>query len=67
MVALNYQTPDLGMQINQGLFRLNGGCGYVLKPAWLREGGAGAEGMVLAPKPDKEERSRRRAKLGPSA
>eukprot|EP00054_Salpingoeca_dolichothecata_P031739 m.264485 g.264485 ORF g.264485 m.264485 type:complete len:1303 (-) comp27854_c0_seq1:245-4153(-) len=32
LVALNYQTPDKPMWINSGKFRLNGGCGYVLKP-----------------------------------
>uniref|UniRef100_A0A3B3CU13 Phosphoinositide phospholipase C n=1 Tax=Oryzias melastigma TaxID=30732 RepID=A0A3B3CU13_ORYME len=34
LVALNYQT-DLSMQLNTALFELNGGCGYVLKPAVL--------------------------------
>lgn len=33
IVALNYQTPDAAMQINDGRFRENGGVGYVLKPA----------------------------------
>nr|XP_014275178.1 1-phosphatidylinositol 4,5-bisphosphate phosphodiesterase gamma-1 [Halyomorpha halys]XP_014275179.1 1-phosphatidylinositol 4,5-bisphosphate phosphodiesterase gamma-1 [Halyomorpha halys]XP_024215637.1 1-phosphatidylinositol 4,5-bisphosphate phosphodiesterase gamma-1 [Halyomorpha halys] len=32
MVALNFQTPDKAMQLNQSKFRLNGGCGYVLRP-----------------------------------
>ncbi|XP_054273965.1 1-phosphatidylinositol 4,5-bisphosphate phosphodiesterase gamma-1-like [Macrosteles quadrilineatus] len=32
MVALNYQTPDKPMQLNQARFRLNGGCGFVLRP-----------------------------------
>jgi len=33
MVALNYQTPDAGLLLNEGLFRgYNGSCGYVLKP-----------------------------------
>ncbi|XP_071504089.1 1-phosphatidylinositol 4,5-bisphosphate phosphodiesterase gamma-1-like [Diadema antillarum] len=32
MVSLNYQTPDRHMQVNEGLFALNGRCGYVLKP-----------------------------------
>ncbi|CAB0003270.1 unnamed protein product [Nesidiocoris tenuis] len=32
MLALNFQTPDKAMQMNQSKFRLNGGCGYVLKP-----------------------------------
>ena len=36
MVALNYQTHDLSMQLSEALFRLNGGCGYALKPAWMR-------------------------------
>jgi hypothetical protein len=36
MVALNYQYPDVCMYLNQGFFRLNGGCGYVLKPAVMR-------------------------------
>ena len=30
MVAFNFQTNDLPMQLNLALFRLNGGCGYVL-------------------------------------
>ena len=36
MVALNYQYPDTYMHLNQGFFRLNGGCGYILKPAVMR-------------------------------
>ena len=36
MVALNFQTTDLPMQLNAALFRLGGGTGYVLKPAELR-------------------------------
>ncbi|XP_043208508.1 1-phosphatidylinositol 4,5-bisphosphate phosphodiesterase gamma-1-like [Amphibalanus amphitrite] len=35
MVALNYQTPDRAMQLNQARFMQNGGCGYVLKPAFM--------------------------------
>ena len=38
LVALNYQTSTLPMQLNQGLFQDNGGCGYVLKPGILTEG-----------------------------
>ena len=37
-VALNYQTTGLMMDLNQGKFLENGGCGYVLKPAVMREG-----------------------------
>ena len=36
MVALNYQTPDLWMQLERAKFADNGGCGYVLKPDYLR-------------------------------
>jgi phosphatidylinositol phospholipase C, gamma-1 len=35
MVALNFQTNDRAMQLNHGLFRANGGCGYLLKPEVL--------------------------------
>lgn len=28
MVALNFQTYDLPMQLNYGKFEMNGGCGY---------------------------------------
>jgi len=36
MASLNFQKPDSGMHINQGFFRTNGSCGYVLKPPHLR-------------------------------
>jgi len=29
MVALNFQTPDLAMQLNQGKCEYNGNCGLV--------------------------------------
>ncbi|XP_026279095.1 1-phosphatidylinositol 4,5-bisphosphate phosphodiesterase gamma-1 isoform X3 [Frankliniella occidentalis] len=32
MVALNYQKPDKSMQLNQAKFRINGYCGYILRP-----------------------------------
>ncbi|CAH3159585.1 unnamed protein product [Porites lobata] len=35
LVALNYQTLDLGMMLNQGVFEYNGRCGYVLKPSFM--------------------------------
>ncbi|CAJ0585633.1 unnamed protein product, partial [Mesorhabditis spiculigera] len=35
MVALNYQTGDRPMQLNQGKFLANGQCGYILKPAYI--------------------------------
>ncbi|XP_026566531.1 inactive phospholipase C-like protein 2 isoform X1 [Pseudonaja textilis] len=37
MVAMNYQTPGLMIDLNAGWFRQNGGCGYVLRPAIMRE------------------------------
>ena len=35
MVALNFQTPDLSMQLNQAKFEFNGNYGYLLKPDLL--------------------------------
>uniref|UniRef100_A0AC35UI97 Phosphoinositide phospholipase C n=1 Tax=Rhabditophanes sp. KR3021 TaxID=114890 RepID=A0AC35UI97_9BILA len=37
MVALNFQTNGLAMQMNNTLFEENGRCGYLLKPKILRE------------------------------
>lgn len=51
MVALNFQYPGLEMHLNQGFFRLNGGCGYILKPVVMRRedpGGAGGVGDIEA-------------------
>lgn len=36
LVALNWQTYDLGYMINHAMFQRNGQCGYVLKPQALR-------------------------------
>ncbi|XP_038071375.1 1-phosphatidylinositol 4,5-bisphosphate phosphodiesterase beta-1-like isoform X14 [Patiria miniata] len=36
MVALNYQTLDLPMQLNMGYFEINGRTGYILKPEFMR-------------------------------
>nr|XP_034180308.1 1-phosphatidylinositol 4,5-bisphosphate phosphodiesterase gamma-1 isoform X2 [Osmia lignaria] len=35
MVALNYQTGDKSMQLNQAKFKENGNCGYILKPDFM--------------------------------
>lgn len=35
MVALNFQTGDKPMQLNQAKFRDNGRCGYLLKPEFM--------------------------------
>jgi hypothetical protein len=35
MVALNFQTQDSFLRLNDGRFRENGSCGYVLKPSAL--------------------------------
>ncbi|XP_041340435.1 1-phosphatidylinositol 4,5-bisphosphate phosphodiesterase zeta-1 [Pyrgilauda ruficollis] len=37
MVALNFQTPGTHMELQDGKFLDNGGCGYVLKPEFLRD------------------------------
>uniref|UniRef100_A0A668AS48 Phosphoinositide phospholipase C n=2 Tax=Myripristis murdjan TaxID=586833 RepID=A0A668AS48_9TELE len=38
IVALNFQTAGLEMDLNDGLFSQNGCCGYVLKPEFMRDG-----------------------------
>jgi phosphatidylinositol phospholipase C, delta len=41
MVALNWQTRDNFLRVNEGFFdHRNGGCGYVLKPPYLRDVGS---------------------------
>jgi len=50
MVALNYQTPDVPLRLNRALFRLNGRCGYVLKPRYMR-GASTAAASSRAPSP----------------
>ncbi|XP_044777614.1 1-phosphatidylinositol 4,5-bisphosphate phosphodiesterase delta-3 isoform X1 [Neomonachus schauinslandi] len=37
LVALNFQTPGYEMDLNAGRFLVNGRCGYILKPAPLRQ------------------------------
>ncbi|XP_027878221.1 1-phosphatidylinositol 4,5-bisphosphate phosphodiesterase delta-4 [Xiphophorus couchianus] len=37
IVALNFQTAGLEMDLNDGRFRQNGCCGYVLKPDFMRD------------------------------
>ncbi|KAI1238753.1 hypothetical protein IHE44_0011839 [Lamprotornis superbus] len=37
MVALNFQTLGTEMELQDGKFLDNGGCGYVLKPGFLRD------------------------------
>lgn len=32
LVALNFQTPDAPLVLNDGRFRVSGGCGYLRKP-----------------------------------
>jgi hypothetical protein len=36
MVALNFQTMDYSMRLNEAKFTINGGYGYILKPDYLR-------------------------------
>ncbi|XP_077441364.1 1-phosphatidylinositol 4,5-bisphosphate phosphodiesterase gamma-1-like isoform X3 [Vanacampus margaritifer] len=37
LLALNFQTPDKAMQLNQSLFTLGGGSGYVRQPDVMRD------------------------------
>ncbi|XP_077473899.1 1-phosphatidylinositol 4,5-bisphosphate phosphodiesterase delta-4-like [Stigmatopora argus] len=37
IVALNFQTAGLEMDLNDGLFGQNASCGYVLKPTFMRD------------------------------
>lgn len=38
LVALNWQTRDQHLRVNEGFFtHQNGGCGYVLKPMYMRD------------------------------
>ncbi|XP_068119983.1 1-phosphatidylinositol 4,5-bisphosphate phosphodiesterase gamma-1 isoform X2 [Hyperolius riggenbachi] len=37
LVALNFQTPDKPMQMNQALFQSGGRCGYVFQPNSMRD------------------------------
>uniref|UniRef100_A0A8C7KBF0 Phosphoinositide phospholipase C n=1 Tax=Oncorhynchus kisutch TaxID=8019 RepID=A0A8C7KBF0_ONCKI len=37
IVAMNYQTPGLMMDLNIAWFRQNGNCGYVLRPTIMRQ------------------------------
>jgi len=37
IVALNYQTDDRQNLLNRAMFAANGGCGFILKPRFLRD------------------------------
>lgn len=47
LVAINWQTFDLGYMINHAMFQRNGRSGYVLKPGALRSGGEGKKALAL--------------------
>ena len=47
MVALNYQTvTSMPMWINDGKYRENGRCGYVLKPEYMLNDSASPSGPI---------------------
>uniref|UniRef100_A0A4W2I7X4 Phosphoinositide phospholipase C n=1 Tax=Bos indicus x Bos taurus TaxID=30522 RepID=A0A4W2I7X4_BOBOX len=48
IVALNFQTPGSEMDVYQGRFLDNGACGYVLKPAFLRDPNSTFNSRALA-------------------
>ncbi|XP_035280574.1 1-phosphatidylinositol 4,5-bisphosphate phosphodiesterase zeta-1-like [Anguilla anguilla] len=49
LVALNFQSLGLPMDLNNARFRDNGGCGYVLKPHFLRSHEATFDPSALPP------------------
>ncbi|KAB0399940.1 hypothetical protein E2I00_012616 [Balaenoptera physalus] len=51
IVALNFQTPGPEMDVYQGRFQDNGACGYVLKPAFLRDPNSTFNSRALAQGP----------------
>lgn len=54
MIALNYQTGDKAMQLNQAKFRDNGQCGYLLKPKFMQaEGFDPNNPMAISPLEEK--------------
>ena len=52
LVALNFQTPDIPMQLNRGKFKQNGRSGYILKPHMLRQTFASFDPMHISSKKD---------------
>ena len=49
MVALNFQTSDIPMQMNTAKFEFNGGTGYLLKPWVMTRDRAGTGGGDFNP------------------
>ena len=47
LVALNIQSIDTPLRYNTGLFALNGGCGYILKPPSLRSCGSSWQSQAV--------------------
>ncbi|KAM4728983.1 1-phosphatidylinositol 4,5-bisphosphate phosphodiesterase delta-1-like isoform 2-T2 [Anableps anableps] len=47
IVALNFQTVCTELDINQGRFLVNGKSGYVLKPAYMRDGATEFDPITL--------------------
>ena len=60
MVALNFQTEDAFLRLNDGRFRENGNCGYVLKPSSLMK-------KQMLPRPSSSSSSKLLAKLSGSS
>lgn len=49
LVSLNFQTDDKELWLNDGRFRENGGCGYVLKPRYMLQEKVDLMDQTLAP------------------
>ena len=48
LAAINFQTPGKELQVNQGWFLQNGGCGYVLKPSSMTTGCFSTEKLSIS-------------------
>lgn len=48
LMAINFQTPDLARRLNDGRFRQNGNCGYVLKPNLKQENNDSSRELLLS-------------------
>ena len=49
MVALNYQTNDIPMQLNYSKFEYNNNSGYLLKPKYMRDGNSSFDPFSESP------------------
>ena len=46
-LLVSFAFTDFGVHLNQGKFRKNGGCGYILKPESLRNRGENNQDLPM--------------------